>query len=248
VDAALVEITVHDDWTARLRGDATLAIEKCFAERPTAVIVDLTRMADPRSTSVATWMAAARKGGSLEPPVHLVLCLPATTPLAARLRRLGAHLYLPMFDTMPQAREAVSTRLPLTDALRLRLSAGPAAASVARDLVGDACQAWDLMHLLHAGRAVLSELVANAFEHAGNEIQVSLSRRGTGLHIAVRDNSRQLPGMVDLAPVVAGRPLDDRGQGLHIVHASAAMWGAMATKDGKVVWATVRPRGSRPHG
>jgi hypothetical protein len=175
------------------------------------------------------------------------------TPLADRLRRLGAARYLPVFGTMPQARAAVDTRSPLTDALRLRLSSEPSAASLARDLIGEACHAWGLVPLLHAGRAVMSELVSNAVEHAGGEILVTLSKlgrgaksgaaaAGTGLHLAVRDRNPRLPHLLDLAPVVPGRPLDERGRGLRIVHAAATAWGAIPTPGGKVVWAAVRSR------
>jgi hypothetical protein len=36
--------------------------------------------------------------------------------------------------------------------------------------------------------------------------------------------------------------LSERGRGLRLVHFGAAAWGAMPTRGGKVVWATVCPR------
>jgi anti-sigma regulatory factor (Ser/Thr protein kinase) len=116
---------------------------------------------------------------------------------------------------------------------------------VARNLVTDACLAWRLAPMLYPGRAVVSELVANAVEHGGTELDVSVSCRAGALHLAVRDGSRTLPRMLELAAPVAGRPLDERGHGLRVVEADSVAWGATPVPNGKVVWALIRPRDSR---
>jgi anti-sigma regulatory factor (Ser/Thr protein kinase) len=247
VDSAVVELVVHGRWTARLGIDVSAGVRKCLAEHPVAVIADLHDMGDPKAASVAVWLAASRAGTALQPPVALVLSLPPETVLAGRLDRLGARRYLPMFATMPEARASVAARRPpVTDLMQLRLSPDVESPSAARNLVGDACLAWRLPELLHLARLVLSELVTNAVEHAGTEILVTVSRRGTGLHMSVRDGSPQLPRLLQPVPMVPGGPLDDRGQGLRIVHTGSAAWGAMPTRDGKVVWATLSTRPGGP--
>ena len=117
--------------------------------------------------------------------------------------------------------------------------------SAARNLVADVCHAWQLLPLLHAGRAVVSELVANAVEHARTDLTLTVSLRGCGLHLAVRDGSPILPRRRELARPVPGRPLDERGHGLRVVEAESTAWGAMPVAGGKVVWAVVRRRASR---
>jgi anti-sigma regulatory factor (Ser/Thr protein kinase) len=89
----------------------------------------------------------------------------------------------------------------------------------------------------------MSELVANAVEHAGTDIWASVSRRGTGLHLAVSDGVTRLPEMQDpVAAAMKKERLSERGRGLRLVHFGAAAWGAMPVRGGKVVWATVCPR------
>jgi anti-sigma regulatory factor (Ser/Thr protein kinase) len=243
VENAVVELAVHGRWSQRLGVDVSAGVRKCLAEHPVAVIADLHDMGDPKAASVAIWLAARRAGTALQPPVPLVLSLSPGTVLADRLERLGVRRYLPMFATMPEARASVADRRPpVSDLMQLRLPPDLESPSAARNLVGDACQAWQLPDLLHPGRLVLSELVTNAVEHAGTEILVTVSRRGTGMHLSVHDGSPQLPRLLQPAPMIPGAPLDDRGQGLRIVHAGSAAWGSMPARDGKVVWATLYPR------
>jgi anti-sigma regulatory factor (Ser/Thr protein kinase) len=116
--------------------------------------------------------------------------------------------------------------------------------TIARNLVADACRVWQLTPLLYPGRAVISELVANAVEHARTDIDVTVSLRGSTLHLAVRDGCRLPPRVLELAPPVPGRPLNERGHGLRVVEADSIDWGVLPAADGKVVWALVRSRDS----
>jgi anti-sigma regulatory factor (Ser/Thr protein kinase) len=139
---------------------------------------------------------------------------------------------------------APAVRVAAEKQWQLRLPADPDSPAIARNLVADACLAWQLAGLLHPGRAVVSELVANAVEHAGTDIDLTVSLRGPGLHLAVRDGSPAPPRLLDLAAPVPGRPLDERGQGLRVVEADSIAWGSVPAVDGKVVWATIQARDS----
>ena len=132
--------------------------------------------------------------------------------------------------------------LPLTDRLQQRLPPEPESARLARLMVADACHAWHLPQLRYPAELIMSELVSNAIRHAGTPMLVTVSRRGTGLHLAVRDGSPTLPPPWRPAPAVLGTPSTAGGRGLQIVHRAAAAWGALPThdRDGKVVWATIR--------
>jgi anti-sigma regulatory factor (Ser/Thr protein kinase) len=241
IDTAVVEMAVHGRWGQRLSMDISVGVRKCLAEHPAAVIADLRDLGDPKGMSVAMWLAGCRAAAALHPPARLAVCVPPQTMLARRLRSVGAERFLPMFATMPEARAAVTSRLPLTDRLQLQLPPEPTSASIARDMVGQACHAWSLPEVLHPARLVMSELVANALEHSGTDMLVTVSQRGAALHLSVGDGSPQLPRLLDPAPVLPGQPLDERGVGLQLVHTVAAAWGSMPTRDGKTVWATVRP-------
>ncbi|WP_229075130.1 ATP-binding protein [Actinoplanes sp. DH11] len=234
-----MELTVRGLWTRSLAADIRTGVYKCLAEQPATMVIDVWDMRDADGASVPMWLAAHRAAGMPQPPVRLALCVPPTSVLAERLHKVGATQYLPLFAGMPEARAALASNKPLTDQLTVTLPPVLTSASVARDLVGQACSAWRLSPLLMSARAVLSELVTNAIENAGADITVMVARRGTGLYLAVRDDDPRMPYLRELAPHT-GSVLDDRGLGLRIVHQAARAWGARAVTGGKIVWATVR--------
>ena len=247
-DDAVVQLGVRGRWDWQLFLAVRTAVGRCLAEHPAALILDLRALEDATGFSASLWFTAGSHADAMRPPVQLALCMPPETPLAGRLRRLGAKRLLPTFATVAQARAALADRLAVPDRLQLRLPACPESASLAGLLVADACRAWELPQAVHHARLVMLELVTNAVEHAGTDMLVTVSRRDEGLHLVVRDGSVVLPRPRPEAPVPADARSDDRGQGLQVVETLARSWGARPTDDGtgKVVWATVRPR--RPHG
>jgi anti-sigma regulatory factor (Ser/Thr protein kinase) len=245
VEGAVAILAVRGIWNRQTWRETSMALRKCFAEHPAALIVDLSALDDRGAQSAPTWVAAQGVAAGMRPPVQLALSLSPELALADRLRRMGARRFLPVYAKVRQARVAIESRLPLTDRLPLSLAAVPESPGLARDLVGNACRAWTLTNLLLPARLVVSELVTNAVQHAGTGITVVVSHRGAGLHLAVADADRRLPRMPEPAVPRPGSPLDEHGRGLRTVHATATVWGAMPTADGKVVWATVRsPAGS----
>jgi hypothetical protein len=240
----VVEVAVHGCWDRRLCLDVYTAMRKCLAENPSAIIVDLRDLSDLDGESANMWLATARAASTLDPPAQLVLSLPPTRQLASRLRRLGAVRYLPIFVTMQQARAAVAGRMPFADRLHLGLlPPDPATVGTAGDLVAVACDAWGLPAVSPPSRMIMQELVTNAVRHAGTDIAVTVSRRGTGIYLAVNDGDPRLPHLAERnARRPAGNPGNERG-GLWAVHSRASAWGAMPAQNGKVVWAIVRPRG-----
>jgi anti-sigma regulatory factor (Ser/Thr protein kinase) len=242
VDGAVTVLTPHGQWDWRLFLDLYAGVHKHLAEYPPALIIDLHDLVDPTTASAPLWLTARRSGAAMRPPVQVALCLPPRTPLADRLHRLGAKRFLPVYDTVPQARTALASGAAVTDRLQQRLPPEPESARVARLMVADACHGWHLPHLRDRAKLVMSELVSNAIEHARTDMLVTVSRRGTGLYLAVRDGSPTLPQLrLPESAAVAGSPYVG-GRGLHIVSGAVAAWGALPTHqgDGKVVWATLR--------
>lgn len=240
LDAAVALITVRGCWDHRLQRLISTKLDKCLAEHPEAIIIDLSGLTDPLSASAPMWMVARSNAISREPAVQLALCVPPRLPLADHLQRLGAPRFLPVYARVRQARVAIAGRLPLTERVRMTLPPEPESPSLARNLVGDACLAWGLTELLHPSRQVISELVTNAIEHAGTAITVVASRRGAGIHLTVSDGVAAPPRLIKPVRPLRGRPLDERGRGMRVVAATAAAWGWLPTRTGKVVWATIQ--------
>jgi hypothetical protein len=126
----------------------------------------------------------------------------------------------------------------------------PHAAQQARRLVAAAGHGWALPQLVHPAELVMSELVTNAVQHAGTDMLLTVSRRGAGLHLAVRDGTTVLPPLPARADATADTRPDQYGYGLWLVDRIAMAWGARPThpRTGKVVWAVVRPWSSRTAG
>ncbi|WP_242658129.1 ATP-binding protein [Klenkia brasiliensis] len=92
--------------------------------------------------------------------------------------------------------------------------------------------AWGAPHDLGDVELLVSELVANVVDHAGDEsvLTVEVSLADTWLRIAVVDGSAIRPVVHELDHTAA------RGRGMQIVEAVADRWGADEHHGGKRVW------------
>jgi len=230
-DAALavVEVAANGPWSPQLGEEMSAALRACLAGPPVSIIVDLCDLADPDGASLPFWLSLWTRAE----PVHLVFCLPAATTLGGRLRdRQGPQARV--FADVPAAHTGIADRLSRDDRMQARLEPRPASVRAARALVTEACAAWHLPELLADTWLIVSELAANAVEHARTDFVVTVSCRGARLHVAIHDYVSRFPSPAERDLV------SERGRGLRLVHTVAAAWGAMPTRDGKVVWATVR--------
>jgi anti-sigma regulatory factor (Ser/Thr protein kinase) len=111
----------------------------------------------------------------------------------------------------------------------------PAASQEARRLVTHACAEWQLDAITPTAQLVVTELVNNAVLHTGDRFLVTVTLTDEGIHVAVRDTSRQQPR------VRAPEQVDVYGgKGMTLVEAFAHAWGTTLVSDGKVVWADLR--------
>ncbi|AJE87219.1 putative regulatory protein [Streptomyces albus] len=115
----------------------------------------------------------------------------------------------------------------------------PESAAVARRLLRTACAAWGLDEVAEDGAVVVSELVANAVQHARREsLRVVVERPAQDtVRVAVADLSRVRP--VLRVPKEGA----ECGRGLFLVAMLAADWGTDERRWGKVVWAELERRG-----
>lgn len=240
-DSAVAVVTVRGTWGTPLRRDAFTAVKTVLSAHPAALVMDLFDVVDTRAASATTWLTVSRVGASMTPPVRVAACLPRRAALTQRLNRRGTPYALPLFDDLSLARAAVATGGPLIDRRRLHLPPHPDSPALARNLVSEACSAWGLPEVLYPARLVMSELAANAIEHAATPFHAVVVRRGSGLHLIVADGDPRMPHLVDPPRDPPGNIWDMRGQGLRTVQAASTGWGALPTRHGKLVWATVRP-------
>ena len=116
---------------------------------------------------------------------------------------------------------------------RWALPSEPASIGRARHAVVRTCEAWDIDDASNA-ELVVSELVANAVLHGWGHVALQLHDTGDGLRIEVEDANPAPPVTTD------GHPGRVGGFGMQIVE-RLADWGWRQSRDGKVVWAKVRP-------
>jgi anti-sigma regulatory factor (Ser/Thr protein kinase) len=118
---------------------------------------------------------------------------------------------------------------------RVRQVALPAdgqAAGTARRITRDTLASWQLAHLADSATLVVSELVANALQHAhADPPELRLESGGSWLRVEVHDGDRHPPQLR------AAVGLEETGRGLILVEAIASRWGVRETEEGKAVWA-----------
>ncbi|MFD4787377.1 ATP-binding protein [Streptomyces sp. NPDC058459] len=115
----------------------------------------------------------------------------------------------------------------------------PESAALARRLARTALTTWDLSHLTDDAALVISELVANAVQHAQRDsIRVTVERAASDtVRVSVTDFSGTLPE--PRTPTAN----DENGRGLTLIAALATNWGTDERRWGKVVWAELEGRG-----
>jgi CheY-like chemotaxis protein/anti-sigma regulatory factor (Ser/Thr protein kinase) len=101
----------------------------------------------------------------------------------------------------------------------------------ARSLVRRTLLEWDLTHLEDEATLVVSELAANALNHAQSSYQVRIYHNPSTVRIEVRDGGDGTP---EPQPASSTR---EGGRGLLLVSAMSVSWGLEQTHEGKVVWA-----------
>jgi anti-sigma regulatory factor (Ser/Thr protein kinase) len=247
-DQAVTQVTVRGRWDGRLRREVSRVLRACMAETPQLVIVDLVRFDDPAGESAATWQTTSRYAEQSGSPTAVVVC--GAAPALRQRLSAGAAAHgagMRLVESVSAALAAVphpsaAAVSPSSRQFRpqhISLPPRHSSSALARTMAGDACLAFGVPQVMHAARLIVSELVVNAAGHAGTNIDVRVSRRGTMLHLAVQDRDSRLPRLLDTEPWRPGELLEQQGMGLRVVAAAATAWGALPCQVGKVVWATL---------
>jgi anti-sigma regulatory factor (Ser/Thr protein kinase) len=242
-ERGLVHVALHGTLTASTAPLAHSTLVKCLVEQPVAVVIDVADVLSRSSIAIPLFLALRREARRV-PAVPLVVV--AGRASTGSSLRSALSRYLPTCVTLEEARD-MAARLPGASRWHhVPLAPTPYAPSDARNAVAECCARWDLHPLIHPARTVVSELVSNAVEHAGTDIELTIALRGQFLCVAVRDGSPVVPRLLEPVPHEPNAPLDVRGYGLRMITNVAHSWGAEITAEGKVVWATLLATGPIP--
>jgi anti-anti-sigma regulatory factor len=229
------------DWSpvtvVRLHGGLDLGtmrsvhtvLDRCLSTQPDALVVDLADVTVRDRLALSVFAATARQAADW-PGVPVVLCSPPPDAAAWLAESTACRVVPVRRDCAEATRAAHAVAAP-----RLRAHLEPVAGACrrAREMVGDACQRWNLPEAAGPASLVLSELVGNVVRHARTPMQVTLTLRRPYLHLAVLDGSR-IAARMTLPDLRA-----EGGRGLMLVRELAQRWGSTAAGDGKVVWAVL---------
>ena len=210
-------------------------ILKALTDQPDLVLVDVSGLDVEDDITVTAFAALVRQGGAAGVSVMLHGAPPT---LAARLDTMAVTREVPAFATREEAL-AAHARRPAPTRAQIDLAPDLDATAGARDLVDRCCALWGLGEIADDAALIVTELVANAVQHARTSCTVTVTLRDRYLHLAVRDGSPRPPRRV-----TADSDLES-GRGMLIVEGIATAWGVVDTLGGKVVWATLRPRRGR---
>lgn len=126
-------------------------------------------------------------------------------------------------------------------AVEVTLDADPRNVGSARRFLRDAmCRNGAEAHL-DSALLVLSELVTNAFVHAGSEVRLTVWSSRDLTRVEVEDGSVHLPSRREYAETAG------TGRGLQLVEELTDRWGVLRLDDGKAVWFEIRADGADHH-
>jgi hypothetical protein len=218
----------------RLPTDVVSELMDVLAGEPAIAVCDLTEMApypstmsqmfDPVAAYLANWPGTLVVV-SVPDPQEYTRALPAG--IAGRLLVYGS----------PEEGLAEASRLlrPV-DRVETPLAPTPTAARAARQFTVRTLLDWQLSQLISPVSLVVSELVTNSVVHAVTVTDLTLSRTGGTVRIAVHDHAGGRP--VRQPDGSTGQLLEKRG--LVLVQAFTRCWGVFPSRvAGKTVWALV---------
>lgn len=205
---------------------------KAALDEPSAVIVDVNRLAVP-SPSAWSVFTSARWHVNIWPDVPVAL---VCGQVAARreIAACGVTRYVPVYPTHNAALAVTdSATLDFRRRDRAAIPRSRVGIRLARARVREWLTAWSVDHLIPAASTVATVFVENVLEHTASAPVLIVESFKDAVTIAVEDCSQ-----------VAAVRHEQRGgaesvSGLAIVSCLCRAWGSAPTPTGKTVWALV---------
>jgi signal transduction histidine kinase len=237
--SGITVVRLHGELRQERADELTRMLHRCWLDEPLALVVELDRVRVVDVAVLAIFTDAVPAG---EPTAArtLILAVNAFTPTGRLVHAATGGAARICASVAEAVVAATGPGAGGDDRRHAHLAPHPLAPTAARQLVEAACRAWRLPLVLDNALVVMSELVSNAVEHAGTELDVTVTRHGDLVRLSVRDRTQDPP--LVMPPVdVAG--VAQRGRGLAVVGAFSLSWGYAPAVDGKSVWALVGPAG-----
>lgn len=231
----------HDLPVALLRVSGTLdlvtgdalqqAVRRSLAQQPERLLIDVNRLNIGDPLGLAAFGAVVCQTAEW-PDVPIVLCGadPRTRKAISADPDCVGLVFVADGDAAFAAAMAEAGARPAALKVRVRLKPVPDACRQVRNLVAQACAAWQRSDLAATAALVATELVANVVRHAHTTMEFTFGMHDGRVSMTVRDHSRALPKPADPAVTAAG------GRGLRLVRDLSEAWGVLSVTDGKVVW------------
>jgi hypothetical protein len=223
----------------RLPSDVVSELRHVLAENPQIVILDLNSVAgswralaeilEPVAPYLAAW-----------PGTVLAICVPDTEASAQVLPPMLADRVL-LSRTAVDGLDGARLLLERQDRTTTFLTPKPQAAEDARAFTRRTLRDWRLDDLIWPASLVVSELVTHSILKADTVLDLTLSRVGHRIRVAVHDygsDEVQSTRIADLDDSLED-PLLHRG--LMVVRAMTRCWGVFPSRvHGKTVWAVMQ--------
>ena len=203
------------------------AVGRSLSAQPEALLIDVTALevGDPLGLGALSEVVCRTAEW---PAVPIVLCGAGADTAAT----LAASPDCASIGIAPSCADAMRDmpEEPEPRRIRVRLRPVPDACRQVRQLVNQACAAWQRREVAATAALVATELVANVVRHAHTTMEFTVGLRNGQVCLTVRDGSRRLPRPADPTVTDAG------GRGLRLVRELSDSWGVLPVSDGKVVW------------
>jgi hypothetical protein len=205
---------------------------KAAGDAPFAMVVRLGESFEVPSTAMLSvfttvWMKVAQW-----PDIPMAL-LADTDEHLEDLHASGVTRFVRTTTSLDGALKAVE-QPPDRRFRRVPLPCSPTAPLMARAVVREACELWNLPMMTDDAVLIVSELVENAVRHARSKSLLRIELRPHGLSLAVRDDDPTPPQLATPDLNVPGH------RGVRLVDQMSIAWGCTPSSDGgKIVWAVL---------
>jgi Histidine kinase-like ATPase domain len=217
----------------RLPSDLAGELMDVVSDEPRVVVCDLTDVAT--AAGVEQVFTPVEEHLAHWPGTLVVACAPDPSVRAA-IENAGVSGRLLVHPSLRDGLSQADGLVPDVERAGSHLAPLPSASREARVFATRTLLDWQMSQMIRPVSLVVSELVTNSVVHARTVLDLSLSRVGTRMRVAVRDHGGGDPRTHDEGTSEGALS----GRGLLLVQAFTRCWGVFPSRAaGKTVWAVL---------